>query len=129
MFNLVKIEGGRINVHEPERHIVGASALAIGTVCVLTNGLLVAATGTNKPTHITLASGEAGASILCGRIEPNQVFETTVSASPANLKVGAKVTVGNGGVDVTATTTDGVATIVDMLGAAAVGDVIHVRFN
>lgn len=129
MFNLVKIEGGRINVHEPERHTVGASALAIGTVCVLNNGLLVAATGTNKPTHITLTSGADGASILCGVIAPNQVYETTVSAPPASLKVGAKVTVGTSGADVTATTTDGVATIVDMLGAAAAGDVIHVRFN
>lgn len=129
MFNLVKIEGGRINVHEPERHTVGGGALAIGTVCVLNNGLLVAATGTNKPTHISLASGEAGASILCGRIEPNQVFETTVSASPASLKVGAKITVGASGTDVTATTEGGIATVVDLLGAAAVGDVIHVRFN
>lgn len=129
MFNLTKIEGGRINVHEPERHTVGASALTIGTVCVLTNGLLVAAGGTTKPTHITLASGAAGESILAGRIEPNQVYETTVSASPASLKVGVKVTVGSTGTDVTATTTDGIATVVDLLGAAAVGDIILVRFN
>ncbi len=129
MFNLIKIEGGRINVHEPERHTVGASALTIGTVCELTNGLLVAATGTTKPTHVTLASGATGASILCGRIEPNQVYETTVSASPTSLKVGQKVTIGTGGSGVTATTTDGVATIVDLCGAAASGDIIHVRFN
>lgn len=129
MFNLSKIEGGRINVHEPERHTVGASALAIGTVCVLTNGVLVAATGTTKPTHITLASGAEGASILCGVIAPNQVYETTVSAKPDSLKVGAKVTVGSAGADVTATTEGGIATVVDLLGAAAAGDVILVRFN
>ena len=127
MFNLLKIEGGRINVHEPEMHTVGATALARHTVCVLTNGLLVAATGATKPTHITLAAGEPGKKIATGRIESNQVYETTVAASPASLVVGAKVQIANG-TSVNATTTDGVATIVDLLDAAASGDIIHVRF-
>lgn len=129
MFNLLKIEGGRINVHEPEMHTIGGEAetLARGTVCVLTNGLLVAANGTTKPTHITLAKGKSGERIPTGRIESNQVYETTVSASPASLVVGAKVQL-VAGTSVDATITDGVATIVDKLDAAASGDIIHVRF-
>ena len=128
MFNLVKIEGGRINVHEPERLTVGSTALAIGTACVLSGGVLAAATGTTKPTHVTLAAGAAGAEILCGRIESNQVYEVPVSAAPASLKVGAKVTLGTAGQQVTATTTDGVATIVSLNGATAAGDLVLVRF-
>lgn len=128
MFNLKKIEGGRINVHEPEMLTVGASDLAIGTACTVNNGLLVAATGATKPTHVTLAKGEKGKTIPCGRIESNQVYETPVGAAPTSLKVGQKVTISGDGTGVTATTTDGVATIVDLLGAAAAGDFIQVRF-
>ena len=128
MFNLVKIEGGRINVHEPEKLTVGSSALAIGTVCVLSGGVLAAATGTTKPTHITLAAGATGAEIPCGRIESNQVYEVPVSAAPTSLKAGVKVTLDTTGQKVTATTTDGVATIVSVNGATKADDIILVRF-
>lgn len=127
MFNPLKIENGRINVHETEMNTVGSAALARGTVCVLTDGRLVAATGTTKPTHITLAAGESGKRIPTGRIADNQVYETTITVSPASLAVGAKVQL-VGGTSVNATTTDGVATIVDLLDASAAGDIIHVRF-
>lgn len=127
MFNLVKIEGGRINVHEPEKLTVGSSALAIGTVCVLSGGVLAAATGTTKPTHITLAAGDKEAKIPCGRIESNQVYEVPVSAAPTALKVGAKVTL-DAGQKVTTTTTDGIVTIVDLNGATKADDIILVRF-
>ena len=128
MFNLKKIEGGRINVHEPEMLTVGSADLAAGTVCTLSSGVLVAATGTTKPTHVTLANGKKGATIPVGRIESNQVYETTVGAAPTSLKVGMKVTISADGTGVTATTTDGVVTVVDLLGATAAGDVVHVRF-
>ena len=129
MFNLKKIEGGRQNVHEPEMLTVGASDLAIGTACTVNNGLLVAATGTTKPTHITLAAGAKGKTIPCGRIESNQVYETpVVGENLTSLKVGQKVTLSGDGTNVTTTTTNGVATIVDLLGATAEGDFIQVRF-
>ena len=125
MFNLTKIEGGRINVFEPEMLTVGDSALDIGTACVLSSGKLVAATA--KPTHITLAKGAKDAKIPCGRVESNQVFETTFSAAPTGINVGDKVTL-ESGKTVTATTTNGVATIVDLLDAKAAGDKVLVRF-
>jgi hypothetical protein len=129
MFNLKKIEGGRQNVHEPVMLTVGASELALQTVCILNDGVLVAATGKIKPTHVTLAKGEKGKTIPCGRINSNQVYETpVVGEAPTSLKVGQKVTLSGDGTGVTATTTDGVATIVDLLGATAEGDFIQVRF-
>ena len=57
------------------------------------------------------------------------MYETpVVGEAPTSLKVGQKVTISGDGTGVTATTTDGVATIVDLLGAAAAGDFIQVRF-
>lgn len=129
MFNLKKIEGGRINVFEPEMLTVSDSAdLGIGIACVLSSGKLTAATGSTKPTHITLAAGAKGKTIPCGRIESNQVFETTFSVTPTSLNVGDKVQLATGGKNVTATKESGVATIVDLLGATAADDPVLVRF-
>lgn len=128
MFNLKKIEGGRQNVHEPVMLTVGDSSLAILTACTVNNGVLVAATGKIMPTHVTLAKGEKGKTIPCGRIQSSQVYETPVSGDPTSLKVGQKVTLSDDGTGVTAITTDGVATIVDLLDAKATGDAVLVRF-
>lgn len=118
-----------MNVHEPEKLTVGSKALAIGTACVLSDGLLIAATASTKPTYVTLAAGESGDEIPCGRIESNQVYEVPVSAAPtASLKVGVKVTLDTTGQKVTATVENGVATIVSVNGATAAGDLILVRF-
>ena len=140
MFILRKIEGGRMNVFEPQKLTVGASAVVSGQGLVLTNGLLVSA-GAGKPTYIALADStytetdEFGntithtrAEIPVGRVEANHVYETTFSVAPTSLKVGAKVTL-NGGLTVTATTDSGVAEIVDLCGASAAGDKVLVRFS
>jgi hypothetical protein len=127
MFTLRKIEGGRINVYEPLIYPVGASAVTEGQALVLSSGKLVKATG--KPTFIALASGAANAEIAVGRVEANQIYEVPVTAAPTSLAVGAKVTVATDGLGVTATTTDGVAEIVDLNGAAAANDTIYVRFS
>lgn len=126
MFNLKKIEGGRINVFEPEMLTVGDNDLDIGTACTLSSGKLIAATG--KPTHVTLAKGAKGARIPCGRVESNQVFETTFSVAPSALNVGDKVTLATGGKNVTTNKDSGVATIVDLLGATEKDDPVLVRF-
>ena len=127
MFTLRKIEGGRINVYEPLSYPVGTSAVTEGQALVLSSGKLVKATG--KPTFIALASGAANAEIAVGRVEPNQIYEVPVTAAPTSLAVGAKVTVATDGLGVTATTTDGVAEIVDLNGAIAANDTIYVRFS
>ena len=127
MFTLRKIEGGRINVYEPLSYPVGASAVTEGQALVLSSGKLVKATG--KPTFIALASGAENAEIAVGRVEPNQIYEVPVTAAPTSLAVGAKVTVATDGLGVTATTTDGVAEIVDLNGATAANDTIYVRFS
>ena len=129
MFSLRKIEGGRINVFEPHYLTVGATAVSAGEALVLTDGKLVKCGATSKPTFIALADGAADAEIAVGRVEANQIYEVPVSAVPTALTVGSKVTLGSDGLTVTATTTSGVAEIVDLNGATAIDDKIVVRFN
>ena len=116
-----------MNVFEPQVLTVGATAVVSGQGLILTNGLLVSA-GAGKPTYIALSDGAANTEIAVGRVESNQVYETTFSAAPTSVKVGAKVALA-GGLTVTASTTDGVAEIVDLCGATAIGDAVLVRFS
>lgn len=125
MFIVKKILGARINVPEPEKHIAG-TAITQGMALTLTGGKLVAATGT--PTHIALGAAKADEEVACYAVLPAMHFEVPVTAAPTSLKEGDKVTIAEGSLGVTATTQSGVATIVDLNGAKALGDLIMVKF-
>lgn len=129
MFKLLKIENGRMNVPEPVFHEVTASeAVEIGEALVLTAGKLTKATG--KPEFISMGvktAADTDRKIGVCRVEPNQVYEVPVSAAPTSLKVGDKVTLNADGLQVTATTSNGVVTIENLNGATAAGDKIIVR--
>ena len=125
MFNVKKILGARINVPEPEKHIAG-TAITQGMALTLTGGKLVAATGT--PTHIALGAAKADEEVACYAVLPAMHFEVPVTAAPTSLKEGDKVTIAEGSLGVTATTQSGIATIVDLNGAKAAGDLIMVKF-
>ena len=104
-----------------------------GMALIQSSGKLAAATGTNKPTYISMveksAAVTAGELIPVIKVDPSIIFETTNSASLADVSVGAKVTLhASSGMQVTATTTSGVATIVEKLGDA-VGSKVRVRFE
>ena len=122
MFRLIKIEGGRINVPEPQILPVGNTAVVTGQALVLSGGKLVSATG--KPTFVALNDGAANGECAVGRVESNQIYEVECTAVPT---LGTKVTISDGK-KVTATTADGVAEIVDVNGATAAGDTVLVRF-
>lgn len=132
MFNLVKIENGRMNVPEPEYFDAKASTeIQVGQALALQNGVLAPVGGTTKPEFISLAklpTSAAKREIPVARVNDEQVYEVSVTAAPTSLKVGSKVTISSDGTEVTATTTDGVATIVNLKGAAAEGDKILVKF-
>ena len=112
MFKLVKIELGRINVPEPE-YIVAGVNVSSGMALTLNAGKLVKATG--KPTFISLGAAKADETVAVGRVTPDCVYEVEASASLSTVNVGDKVTVADGALQITATTTSGVATIVDKL--------------
>lgn len=131
MFRLMKIENARINVPEPEYlDVTAAEAVSEGEALVLASGKLTKCGATTAPEFIAMASLSADATkrtIAVCRVEKNQVYEVPVTAAPTSLKVGDKVTLNTDGLQVTATTTSGVVTIVDLNGATAAGDKVVVR--
>ena len=116
---LIKIEGGRINVYEPQLLTVGTTAVVSGQALTLSGGKLVRATG--KPTFVALADGAANTTIPVGRVESNQVYE--VALPSGGVTVGNKYTLSSDGTGITTTTSDGVAEVV-----YADSTVAHVRF-
>lgn len=110
----------------------GAITPKVGMALTQTGGNLAAATGTTAPAYISMCerSGacEAGELIPVIRVSGSIVFETTASAALTGVKTGDKVTLhASSGLEVTATTSGGVAQIVAMEGTA-VGSRVLVRF-
>ena len=131
MFKLIRIENGRENVPSPVFHEAAAEAISVGEALVLNGaGKLTKCGATAKPTHIAMGQMSASAAsrkIAACRVEPNQVYEVPVTAAPTSLVPGAKVTIHTDGLQVTATTTDGVVTVESVNGATKAGDTIVVR--
>ena len=105
----------------------------LGMALVQFSGNLAVAGGTTKPTHISMCERSSactpGDLIPVIRVQPDQVFETTNSASLSGVNVGDKVTLHtSNGCQVTGTKTSGVATIVAKDGDAA-GSRVLVRFE
>ena len=110
MFDLKKIENGRMNVPEPEYFDAKASTeIQIGQALSLQSGVLAPVGGTTKPEFISLGYVSTSATkreIPVCRVNDEQVYEVSVTAAPTSLKVGNKVTLSADGKEVTATTTD-----------------------
>ena len=110
----------------------GAITPKVGMALTQTSGNLALASGTTKPTYISMREQEtaltAGDLIPVVRVQPDTIYETELSAAGTSLKVGQKVTVATDGLRVTATTTDGIAEIVEILDTA-IGGKVRVRFN
>ena len=110
----------------------GAITPKIGMALYQSSGNLAIATGTTKPTYISMveksAACSAGDLIPVIKVQPDQVFECTTSASLSGVPIGSKVTLhASNGCQVTATTTSGVAAIVAKDGDAA-GSRVLVKF-
>lgn len=107
----------------------------IGMALVQSAGNLAIAAGTNAPAYISMVEKDsactAGDLIPVIRVDHDTIFETTNSAAFSSIKRGDKVTLhASNGLQVTATTTSGVAEVVDFdeAAAAGAGGVVHVRF-
>jgi hypothetical protein len=110
----------------------GSTKPDIGLALVLSSGKLVKASGTTKPTHICMreepAAVPAGTLLPVIEIERDQVFEVTNSASLASVNVGQAVTISSDGLQVTGTTSSGVATIVEKTPGTGTGNPTLVKF-
>lgn len=130
MFSLLKKDNATIPVIK--EFPVAAATYGIGDACALngSTGRMTKVTGTSAPTHICASKGVANADDV---LAFTPVFEdceyvTTFAADGSALKVGAKVTIHTDSAQVTATTSSGVATIVEKLGSGAEGTKVVVKF-
>lgn len=140
MFTLKKIEGGRINVFEPERFLTSAE-IKLNQALKLESGKLVDA-GSSAPTFIALASVKGttdGVECPVGRIAPNQVYAvpvhkdtTEVSAMVVGTKYPLYQVSGrslNIASKASSTAAANVAELVDLNGATKDGDIVYIRFS
>jgi hypothetical protein len=107
----------------------------IGMALTQSSGKLAIATGTTAPTYISMVEKDsacaAGDLIPVIRVDHDTIYETTNSASFASINKGDKVTLhASNGLQVTATTTNGVAEVVDFddVAASGTGGKVYVRF-
>ena len=134
MFKLIKVMNSGINVPEPQILPKAEEEIARGEVLVISGGKATHCPTTTKPTHIALATAKAkDENSVCAMISPDMIFECPITeGTPSTLTVGTKVclTQKNGQTaGVNTTTTSGVATIYDTLGANKIGDTVLITFR
>lgn len=127
-FFLHTAEDGRV----PPFHYVAAGAITpkLGTALYINSGVLAVASGTNKPTYISMidcaSALTSGTFIPVIEVHPDMIFETSLSVDNAQA-VGTAVTISSDGDQITNTTSSGKATIVEKDGGTA-GDRALVKF-
>ena len=104
-----------------------AETIVLGEALTLTAGALTKCAATAKPDYIAVGDVNADGVVPVIKVQDYMVFEAPLSVAGTSLKVGNKVTLASDGLQVTATTDSGVATIVAIDGTA-VGDTVAVRF-
>ncbi len=135
MFRLIKIVNSGTNVPEPCKLPKPISLkIKSGMPLVMSDGKLAACTATDKPAYISISDAPSGSTeAVCYEVNASMHFETVASATPTALNIGKAYTLAidsDGYVyGITAATTSGVATVVDVSGAKAIGDKITVKFN
>lgn len=102
----------------------------VGETLKLSSGKVTKASGTDVPEFVCMAEYVAPATgmkdIPVTEINPGQLWAAPLQASGASLVVGDKVTIHTDGLQITATTTSGVAEIVEIPNTA-VGSKVLVK--
>lgn len=103
-----------------------------GEGLVVTNGTLTKVGVTAAPTYLAAKAYVAPSSgqldLPVYHVLPHHVYKTTFAADATSTAEGVKVTIHTDGAQITATTSSGVATIVEKLGTGASGTEALVRF-
>lgn len=105
-------------------------AIALGEALADSAAGLTKCGATAKPDYVAVGPVNSDGEAPVVKVESYMEFETTLSAAPAegvSLTPGTKVTLAANGLQVTATTTSGVAIITRIDGTAA-GSAVTVRF-
>lgn len=110
----------------------GSTKPDIGLALVLSSGKLAKCTGTTKPTYICMAeypaAAAAGTLLPVIAVTPDMIFEVKNQASLNGVNIGQAVTIYSDGLQITATTSSGVATIVDKVAGTGTGNKTLVKF-
>jgi len=114
MFSFVKNDNGD-NFPIIEEKPAAAATYEVGDTLKVdsSTGLVGLTYGTNKPDYICACSVvvASGDTIAVNPVYDGQTWQTVFSADASALKAGAKVTIATDSKKVTATTTNGVATL------------------
>lgn len=126
MFSIKKMDTG---LSAPFDYLPGPAeeAIVAGEALVLSAGALTKCGAAVAPAFVAVGPKNADGIVPVVKVQPYMEFATTLSADGAALHRGDKVTLSDDGLQVTATTTSGVATITRMDGTA-IGDTVCVRF-
>ena len=103
---------------------------AVGEALKVASGALTKCTGAVKPAYVCVGPANAAGEVPCVAVQDYMEFETTLGVAPADsatVAVGSKVTLHTDGMQVTATTTSGVAEVLAIDGQT-VGSRVVVRF-
>lgn len=115
MFAFVKNDNGD-NFPVVELKIAAAATYEVGDTLKLnaSTGAVEKTYGTNKPQYVSACNKVAasGDTIAVSPVYAGQTFQTEFSVDGSALKAGAKVTIASDSRKVTATTTNGVATLI-----------------
>lgn len=127
MFGLHKMDKG--NTPIIKQLPAAAATYSVGEVAVLSGGVVTKASGTTAPTYVVVESGTktTADTVSVTPIYPDQEYITTLSTA-GTLTVGSKVTIASDSAQVTATTTSGVATVIETLGTTE-GSTVVVKFE
>ena len=99
----------------------------VGEALVLASGAVTKCGATVAPAFIAAGSEPVNGGLPVWRVQKYMIFEVPLSAEGTAHKIGDKVTLHTDGLQVTATTTSGVAEIAAIDGTA-IGDTVAVRF-
>ena len=116
--------------HVPAFEYLPAGAITpkVGMALTQSGGLLAAAAGATKPKYICMCEKDsavaAGDLLPVIRVTADIAFRTTCSEAFTDRKPGDKVTLSSDGLQVTATTTSGVATVTEIEGTASGSGVV-----
>lgn len=107
-----------------------SETFTMGEALKVASGKVTKCSGAVKPAYICVGPANAAGEVPCVAVQDYMEFETTLGVAPAEsaaVGVGDKVTLHTDGMQVTATTTSGVAEVLAIDGQT-VGSRVVVRF-
>jgi hypothetical protein len=106
-------------------------ACLLGEALVLTSGKLTKCAATGIPQYISLGAASAGTNVTVPvvMVVENDVYEVATSADASSNEIGTLVTIDSTGLLVTATSTNGVFTLVEKVGTGNTGTKVRGCFR